>query len=81
MFVGEPGHCMTASGADPASRRAFVELLRFADPGIDDVAILSPLGGEVLDTPTGPWGRRVGARSATSGESSAPRSRDVRRGR
>ena len=27
-----------------------------------------------------PWGRRVGARSATSGESSAPRSRDVGEG-
>ena len=41
MFMAQPGHCMTASGPDPATRRAFVELLRFADPGIDDVAILS----------------------------------------
>ena len=40
MFLGEPGHCMTASGADPATRRAFVELLRFADPGIDHIGIL-----------------------------------------
>lgn len=40
MFLGEPGHCMTASGADPAIRRAFVELLRFADPGIDHIGIL-----------------------------------------
>ena len=43
---------MTAVRADPASRRAFVELLRFADPGIDDVVILSgdgldPLPGRV----------------------------------
>ena len=69
------------AGEAVITRLAFVDLLRFADPEIDDVAILSPLGGEVLDTPTGPWGRPVGARSATSGESSAPRSRDVRRGR
>ncbi|MCY3806274.1 MAG: ATP-binding protein [bacterium] len=40
MFLGEPGHCMTASGADPATRRAFVELLRFADPGIDHIGIV-----------------------------------------
>ena len=41
MLMAQPGHCMTASGPDPATRRAFVELLRFADPEIDDVAILS----------------------------------------
>ena len=41
MLMAQPGHCMTASGPDPATRRAFVELLRFAAPEIDDVAILS----------------------------------------
>lgn len=41
MLMPQPGHCMTASGPDPATRRAFVELLRFADPEIDDVAVLS----------------------------------------
>ncbi|MCY4101698.1 MAG: AAA family ATPase [bacterium] len=41
MLMPQPGHCETAGGPDPATRRAFVELLRFADPGIDDVAILS----------------------------------------
>ena len=41
MLLPQPGHCMTASGPDPATRRAFVDLLRFADPEIDDVAILS----------------------------------------
>ena len=47
MLMAQPGHCMTASGPDPATRRAFVELLRFADPEIDDVAIL---GGDDPDT-------------------------------
>ena len=41
MLMPQPGHCMTASGPDPTTRRAFVELLRFAEPEIDDVTILS----------------------------------------
>ena len=47
MFMAQPGHCMTESGRDPATRRALVELLRFADPEIDDVVIVS---GDALDT-------------------------------
>ena len=41
MLMAQPGHCETASGPDPATRRAFVDLLRFADSEIDDVTILS----------------------------------------
>ena len=41
VFLGQSGHRTTASGANPAIRRAFVELLRFADPGIDQVGILA----------------------------------------
>lgn len=47
MFMAHPGHRTTAAAPDLAVRQALVELLRFADPEIDDVAIRS---GDDRDT-------------------------------
>ncbi len=47
MFMAQRDHGTAASGPDLAARRALVELLRFADPEIDDVAIRS---GDDRDT-------------------------------
>ena len=49
MLLPQHGHGMTASGPDPATRRAFLEMLRFADPEIDNVAFLSDDDPEASD--------------------------------
>ncbi len=41
VLMGQLEDCTTESGLDPDTRRAYVELLRFADPEIDDVVILT----------------------------------------
>ena len=49
MLLPQPGHSMTATGPGSATRRAFLEMLRFADPEIDNVAILSEDDPEASD--------------------------------
>ena len=41
VFMGRLEDCTMESSPDLATRRAYVELLRFADPEIDDVIVLS----------------------------------------